>query len=158
VIKIYPGVSVCFKPRGKPRWERERQDGPLVVMFDVGSSRVGCFVCFTFVVYFYYFFHVDSFRVGKFFRICFAFVSFALVVRLFRACFAFFYLSGVGSFRVCLFVWRWFVSRLFISLAFADHFEVLFISMVLVLRWLLRLFHVSLFILRCLVRFASVFF
>ena len=36
VIKIYPGVSACFKPRVKPRWERERQDGPLV----------GCVVCF----------------------------------------------------------------------------------------------------------------
>ena len=27
VIKIYPGVS--FEPRVQPRWERERQDGPL---------------------------------------------------------------------------------------------------------------------------------
>ena len=49
------------------------------------------------------------------------FVSFTLVVRLFRVCFAFVYLFGVGSFRVCL----------FISLAFADIFHVLFISLVL---------------------------
>ena len=37
VIKIYPGVSVCFKPRGcQTSLERARQDGPLV----------GCVVCF----------------------------------------------------------------------------------------------------------------
>ena len=70
-------------------------------LFGVGSSRVGCFVCFTLVVHFYYFFHVGSLRVGRFFRIFFVFVYFG----------------------VCLFLSRWlfvcfvFVLRLFICLA-----------------------------------------
>ena len=72
-------------------------------LFDVvRPALVVLFVsCFTLVVHFYYFFHVASLRVGKFFRICFVFVY-----------------SGV-----CLFLSRWlFVSfvlvlRLFICLA-----------------------------------------
>ena len=27
MIKIYPGVSVCFKPRVKPRWEEKDEMG-----------------------------------------------------------------------------------------------------------------------------------
>ena len=100
------------------------------------------------------------------------FVSFALVVRLFRVCFAFVYLFGVGSFRVCLFLWHllisstfclflwcWrfalvasFVSRFFIHFTLLGSFRVVFflsvfVSLFIFWRWSVsRLFFLSLFI------------
>ena len=79
----------------------------------VRPALVVLFICFTFVVHFYYFFHVGSFRVGKFFRICFAFVYFGVCLFLSRWLFVSF-----------VFVLRLFVCLVLVRLTFVHFFDI----------------------------------